>query len=896
MAKFPRDCPECHTPLGKARVLKTGNVRCSECDFVIAPVREDDDSGARIQAKPGPARTAAKPPVKKQRREEDDSPPVRKGNGLLIGLVCGGVALGLLLLLCAGGGAAMYFTRSQQANVAAQQLAPTQQVMAQAPVGKPNPGPANGGPPPVVPQPPKDPIKADGGALPLAELKAASVYVKARSGDLGSSGSGFVFRAQGDAVYVVTNHHVVTPPDVRIIGPGRPFRGFVAPFSEFTVVFRSGTPQEQSLKAVLVGDDKDADLAVLKVTGVNDPPRPIDCTQTPKLVETMTVLAFGFPFGAALDPKQKNPAITVTKGTVSSLRLNGEELSDVQLSLDLNPGNSGGPVVDEKGTLIGVAVAKIKNSNIGYAIPVHKLDRLMEGRVEPPGPVTTSTTQGQTQVRAIARVSDPLGKLRNLTLLYGPADELKPPTRGKDGWEMLAGAKSSPLKIEAAVAATVLALTPPTKGSLNILAQVSYENGSGRTVYTEPRTLTVAAPGTNAPPVGPNPTVPAAPEDLTGMLADLKGADEGARLRAASLLALRPPAERRAEFKQALQPLLTSTDELTRAAAVRALAACDPKDAPAALVKLLDDSSFLVRTAVFDVLKERPDVQYAGVVVARLSGTDAIFASEVLKAMGPAAEPTVVPLLKSRDSQVRFQVYLILKEIGSAASVTPLNEALRANPVEGPLVRSALTSVRERVPLTKEEWPAALEDLKSADATRRTYAVRRVAATPPVAERRADLVPRLESLLNDQSAEARAAAAKALGRWAGKDAVPTLVKRLDGFDPTMHAETMDALAETKDEAGVKAIAKRLTDIHDRAKASKVLRTLDAGVVEKAVLPLLTSTDWMTRTEVCKVLGEVGGRDSIEPLEKLAKENDFMSGPATAQALATVKERVGGGDK
>ncbi len=154
------------------------------------------------------------------------------------------------------------------------------------------------------------------------------------------------------------------------------------PSAELTVVFSSGTDREQSLPATIVGDDADADLAILKVTGVHDAPRPINYEHSPELIETMPVVALGFPFGSKLDPKKRNPAITVTKGAISSLRLDGGVLQEVQLDLDLNPGNSGGPIVDEKGALVGVAVAKWGTSRIGFAVPVHKLKRLIRDRLD----------------------------------------------------------------------------------------------------------------------------------------------------------------------------------------------------------------------------------------------------------------------------------------------------------------------------------------------------------------------------------------------------------------------------------------------------------------------------------------------------------------------------------
>jgi S1-C subfamily serine protease len=249
----------------------------------------------------------------------------------------------------------------------------------------------------------------------LKELKAASVFILAKTPVLSASGSGFVVRSHDDTVFVATNHHVAAPTPDPDDGPAPPFvvprmpfgpslprspfgpriprmpgmprRGVAmllppGPGAELTVIFSSGTEREQSLPATIVGDDADADLAILKVTGVREAPRPIDYEHTPELVETMPVVALGFPFGSKLDPKKKNPAITVTKGAISSLRLDGGVLQEVQLDLDLNPGNSGGPIVDEKGALVGVAVAKWGTSRIGFAVPVHKLKRLIRDRLD----------------------------------------------------------------------------------------------------------------------------------------------------------------------------------------------------------------------------------------------------------------------------------------------------------------------------------------------------------------------------------------------------------------------------------------------------------------------------------------------------------------------------------
>src|SRR5438046_133142 len=88
----------------------------------------------------------------------------------------------------------------------------------------------------------------------------------------------------------------------------------------------------------------------------------------------------GAATGTALSTTRGNPAVTVGKGTVSSLREDeAGEVAVVQIDGDINPGNSGGPVVDGQGRLVGIAVAKITGTRIGLAIPPSELTKMLDG-------------------------------------------------------------------------------------------------------------------------------------------------------------------------------------------------------------------------------------------------------------------------------------------------------------------------------------------------------------------------------------------------------------------------------------------------------------------------------------------------------------------------------------
>jgi S1-C subfamily serine protease len=212
--------------------------------------------------------------------------------------------------------------------------------------------------------------------LTLDEIKQATVYIKVDAGDRSGTGSGFYIGSENGVALVATNHHVIESALRRRVGE--------VSASKITVVFNSGVPgQERESTARAVGIDPIADLAVLRLdTPPTKLPKPIDPWATPTLTETMEVRICGFPFGESLATATSNPNISVNAGTVSSLRLGKSgTVEQVQISGSLNPGNSGGPIVDKEGRLAGIAVATNTGSGLGFAVPVNDLISLLEGRL-----------------------------------------------------------------------------------------------------------------------------------------------------------------------------------------------------------------------------------------------------------------------------------------------------------------------------------------------------------------------------------------------------------------------------------------------------------------------------------------------------------------------------------
>jgi hypothetical protein len=161
-------------------------------------------------------------------------------------------------------------------------------------------------------------------------------------------------------------------------------------------------------------------LAVLKLTGVKDAPKPIGYASPPTPVETMGVYSFGFPFGQELSTRKGFPAITVGRASVSSLRAGDDgELTTIQIDGNLNPGNSGGPVVDVKGRLVGVATAIQKDGRgIGFLVPAAEVVRTMEGRLGRVRVTTGGKADGRLAVHIETDVIDPMVTLRSATAYY----------------------------------------------------------------------------------------------------------------------------------------------------------------------------------------------------------------------------------------------------------------------------------------------------------------------------------------------------------------------------------------------------------------------------------------------------------------------------------------------
>jgi WD40 repeat protein len=339
-------------------------------------------------------------------------------------------------------------------------------------------------------------------------VKEATVYVKVSIGPVELSGSGFVVHSSGDSALVVTNEHVVAKPGVLAPGgyiPGLRGRdrfalrkmqaALNASEPAVTVVFNSGEPNEQSLKADVLCKLEDPDLAVLKVSSFRGSVTPIEFRQTPQPVETMSVFILGFPFGESLSTNKGNPNITVGRGAVSSIRKDSAgKVVKVQVDGGLNPGNSGGPVVDGQGRLVGVAVQKIQNTNMGLAIPASALADVFQGTVGAPAVTAKPGTQGAAaRFEIVLPVVDPFKRLRAAAVQF--VTKVVSADPAKAGQPQLASdASSRRMDLTLSDSAARAELPAGITGGQQLTVQASVVNEQGATVYFAPQIVTVPAP------------------------------------------------------------------------------------------------------------------------------------------------------------------------------------------------------------------------------------------------------------------------------------------------------------------------------------------------------------------------------------------------------------------
>ncbi|HEY2970574.1 MAG TPA: trypsin-like peptidase domain-containing protein [Casimicrobiaceae bacterium] len=255
-----------------------------------------------------------------------------------------------------------------------------------------------------------------------------------------SLGSGVIVSSEG---YVLTNNHVIEGAD------------------DIQLVLADG----RRLRAIVRGNDPESDLAVLKAEGKDLPA--ITFGKLDNVQVGDAVLALGNPFGFGN---------SVTHGIVSALGRNHLGINRfedfIQTDAAVNPGNSGGALVDAGGNLIGVNSAIFSQSGgsqgIGFAIPVSIARNVLEQIIRD-GEVTRGwlgvEPQELTPEIAVAfALKDVDGVLIRGVLKNGPADRA-----GLQVRDVVLEIDGQPTRDGSALLSQIAALTPGHQAMLKVL-------------------------------------------------------------------------------------------------------------------------------------------------------------------------------------------------------------------------------------------------------------------------------------------------------------------------------------------------------------------------------------------------------------------------------------------
>lgn len=165
-------------------------------------------------------------------------------------------------------------------------------------------------------------------------------------------GSGFVYNFTGEAV-VVTNNHVISDT------------------INITVTFSNGN----AYPAEVLGSDPYAELAVLSVEAPQDEYVPLEIASSSNLQVGDPVMVVGTPYGLA--GSMSTGFVSALGRTLTAETTGGYVIANViQTTAPLNPGNSGGPVLNYQGQVVGIATAIVEDSQgLGFAIPSNTILR-----------------------------------------------------------------------------------------------------------------------------------------------------------------------------------------------------------------------------------------------------------------------------------------------------------------------------------------------------------------------------------------------------------------------------------------------------------------------------------------------------------------------------------------
>ena len=185
-----------------------------------------------------------------------------------------------------------------------------------------------------------------------------------------AQGSGFVVSSDG---YILTNSHVITTA-------GEDATQAPEPASTVFVEFRDG----DRMRARIVGWDIYDDVGLLKVDPADHHLTVVPLGDSTHVVVGQPIAAIGSPFGN--ESSLSVGVVSATERSIASLTSSYDLVDAIQTDAPINRGNSGGPMFDARGRVIGINAQINSNSGtaegVGFAVPINSARRSMEQLIE----------------------------------------------------------------------------------------------------------------------------------------------------------------------------------------------------------------------------------------------------------------------------------------------------------------------------------------------------------------------------------------------------------------------------------------------------------------------------------------------------------------------------------
>ena len=656
------------------------------------------------------------------------------------------------------------------------------------------------------------------GQPPKIDSKAASKKAKPETG----TGTGFFVSADG---YLVTCAHVVQGADkvdVEING--------------------------QSYSAAVVAVEADDDLAILKIDAAGLTPLSLADSSKVRLGEE--VRAIGFPLSTVL-----GNGIKVTRGIVAGIA-DRDEGKRFQIDAAVNPGNSGGPVVNDRGQVLGVASSKligIELTRVGFCVPAQRVLSLLKAhKVEPLEAQPTKVLDGPALVEAVApsvalitvtinsqQVSGNLVKLRT----YGNFTTKRETNNRQRMMFSFPNMTFNSGSLNVDAYGNVESFDAPNQlpflaGPMALLTVHQFDP-AGRSSWTVRKQIKVTVQRDNSP-FGrmriPAPRIP----------------NFGGR------------------FRDPFAPETLKEFEAQEVHQYRIVSDSDDK--------VVLEKTFTLTTLDND---EAPYFRITGkgdIVFSRSLGLVESFEFDHHYEKNEDKETVRIPVRISVKRQDSIVVAQRKRETAIAQAKSEHDNAIKAaNKVVVP---------------AGEQIDALIKKINEENA-KGGYAssVGSLAKLSVLPERQSEVEALLVDLLESKQYLTVRSSLDALSKWGTPNCVPAVIAQLKHSMFPVVQSAIKTLAALGDEQAVAPLLETLrTNQLARHDAKRALTKLGSSV-EEPVIAMLFEKDQQVFHAACDILKEVGGEASVEPLENIASGKDFARKSYADRALRSVKSRV-----